>query len=155
MITTSLGILAYSEVQIYLELYDFVDGMTEKLVNVVGFRRACIHCQGENRRSSAHCLPSSHLNPSKWSWIWISRVLSIISSFAASHSMMSTYPIVPPSNGRIICRRVAAVGVRSGLNGQVWRQTTKEPPCTLNLPSAHFGCTNVLGYPYPDVSWLT
>ncbi len=42
MITTSQGILAFSEAQIYL-----VDGMTEKLVDVVGFRRACMQCQGE------------------------------------------------------------------------------------------------------------
>ncbi len=48
MITTPQGILAYSQLRIYLELYDLVDGMTEKLVDVVGFRRACIHCQGEN-----------------------------------------------------------------------------------------------------------
>ncbi len=48
MITTSQGILAYSEVQMYLELYDLVDGMTEKLLDVAGFRRACIQCQGEN-----------------------------------------------------------------------------------------------------------
>ncbi len=48
MTTTSQGILACSEVQIYLELYDLVDGMTEKLFDVVGFRRACIQCQGEN-----------------------------------------------------------------------------------------------------------
>ncbi len=47
MITTSQGMLAYCEVQIYLELSDLVEGLTEKLVDVVGFRRACMQCQGE------------------------------------------------------------------------------------------------------------
>ncbi len=49
MITTSQGILAYSEVQIYLELSDLVDGMTEKVVDVVGFRFGRKHAQALDR----------------------------------------------------------------------------------------------------------
>ncbi len=45
--TRSQGIIAHNHVKFYLELNDLVDGITEKRVDVVGFRRACIECQGE------------------------------------------------------------------------------------------------------------
>ncbi len=101
MITTSQGILAYTQVQIYLELYDLVDGMTEKLVDVVGFRRACIHCQGEN--APTHWIGYETGEAAHTAYrvaIWAepveveldmnSRVLSIISSSAARYTIMST-----------------------------------------------------------------